>query len=88
MPKSRSRRKHVRKAFIEFNRRGPWTDEERREWKRKIHRAANSTGSAIAILPAKKVVVSKSKPKPEPRRNSYGYGYRNPYSSRRSVWDW
>lgn len=78
MARSRGRRKHARKAFIEFNRRGPWTDEERRKYKRQIHHAVNSGGNAINTLPKKKVVPKpKPEPKPEPTKMRTGYRYRN-----------
>ncbi len=76
MARSRGRRKHAKKAFIEFNRRGPWTDEERKKYTRQIHHIVNSGGNAINTLPKKKI-ISKPKPEPEPTTMRTGYRYRN-----------
>lgn len=84
MARSIGRRKHARKAFIEFNRRGPWTDEERRKYTRQIHHAVNSGGNAINTLPKKKI-VSKPKPKPELDPTTIQAGYRYGYYSRRRL---
>ena len=67
--RSRGKCKHLRAVFIELNRRGPWTKEEKKAHVRRIREAVNRGSNGFNILPQPKPQPSKlkaKKPTPEP----------------------
>jgi len=70
---NRSKRKHLRAVFIELNRRGPWTPEEKRGHVRRIRSAVLAGANGFDLLPRKRQREPYHSPKPEPQPRPYAY---------------